>query len=47
MENNLALLTETVIDGGWNYSRIVKRGQLLRLTDLEGGANVSAMIYNA
>ena len=47
MENNLALLTETVIGGGWNYSRIVKRGQLLRLTDLEGGANVSAMFYNA
>ena len=47
MGNGLTLLTETVIDGGWIYSRIVKRGQLLRLTDLEGGANVSAMFYNA
>ncbi len=47
MERQLELLAECVISGGWNYSRIVKRGQLLRLTDLEGGANASAMFYNA
>ena len=32
------VLCEHVIAGGWNYSRIVRRGQKIRLTDLEGGA---------
>ena len=38
---------ETVISGGWNWSHIVKRGTAVRFTDLEGGANVSALFYNA
>ena len=41
------VLCEHVIAGGWNYSRIVRRGQKIRLTDLEGGANASLMCYNA
>ncbi len=41
------VLCEQVIAGGWNYSRIVKRGQKIRLTDIEGGANASLMCYNA
>ena len=41
------IITETTIAGGWNYSRIIRRGQALRLTDIEGGGNVSAMFYNA
>ena len=41
------VLCEQIIAGGWNYSRIVKRGQKIRLTDLEGGANASLMCYNA
>lgn len=41
------VLCKQVIAGGWNYSRIVKRGQKIRLTDLEGGANASLMCYNA
>jgi uncharacterized protein len=38
--------TETV-PGGWNWSHVLKRGTTLRLTDLEGRANVSALFYNA
>jgi hypothetical protein len=40
------VLFEEVIAGGWNWSHIVKRGTAVRLTDLEGGANVSALFYN-
>jgi urea carboxylase-associated protein 2 len=29
------------------WSRILRRGQILRLTDLEGGAAVAALFYNA
>ena len=29
------------------WSRVLKRGQILRLTDLEGGASVAALLYNA
>ena len=42
-----SVLTSKVIAGGWNYSRIVKRGQKIRLTDWEGGANASLLCYNA
>ncbi len=41
------ILYETVVEGGWNFSRIVRRGRSIRLTDLEGGANVAALFYNA
>lgn len=41
------ILYETTVPGGWNFSRIVRRGRSIRLTDLEGGANVSALFYNA
>jgi uncharacterized protein len=43
---NPTLLEETV-PGGGHTSLIVKRGQLLRITDLRGGANVSLMLLNA
>ena len=33
--------------GGQMWSRIVRRGQLLRLVDVEGGASVAALFYNA
>jgi urea carboxylase-associated protein 2 len=29
------------------WSRVLKRGQILRLTDLEGGTSVAALFYNA
>lgn len=41
------VIIENIIAGGWNYSRVIRRGQALRLTDLEGGGNVSAMFYSA
>lgn len=40
-------LFEEVVPGGGHTSLIVKRGQSLRITDLDGGANVSVMMVNA
>jgi urea carboxylase-associated protein 2 len=37
---------ETLIDGGKHWSFTVRGGTLLRLTDLEGGANVGMLFYN-
>ena len=44
---NESLLLDETVPGGGHASLIVKRGQLLRLTDLRGGANVSVMLFNA
>jgi urea carboxylase-associated protein 2 len=38
---------EKVIPGGGMWSQVIGRGKRLRLTDLEGGANVSMLLYNA
>lgn len=38
---------EETVPGGWNFSHVLKRGSTLRITDLEGRANVSALFYNA
>jgi uncharacterized protein len=43
----MSLLLEEMVPGGGHASLIVKRGQLLRITDLRGGANVSVMLVNA
>lgn len=43
--DSIALYTET-LPGGATWSHILKRGTALRLTDLEGGANVSAYFLN-
>lgn len=40
-------LFEEIVPGGGHTSLIVKRGQSLRITDLNGGANVSVMMVNA
>lgn len=48
--DNLALqaaLYEETVPGGGHTSFILRRGQTLRITDLEGGANVSLMLLNA
>jgi len=50
MTASLALrptLYEETVPGGGHTSFILKRGQLLRLTDIEGGANVSLLLLNA
>lgn len=40
------ILWEELVPGGNHWSGILRRGTALRLTDLEGGANVSALFYN-
>ena len=40
-------LLEEVLPGAAMWSQVLRRHQLLRLTDLEGGANVSMLLYNA
>ncbi len=40
------ILIEKIIPGGWNFSHTLKKGTALRLTDMEGGANVSTLFYN-
>jgi urea carboxylase-associated protein 2 len=35
------------LSGGGTWSHVLKRHHVLRLVDLEGGANVSALFYNA
>ena len=40
------VLAET-LRGGQMWSRVLKRGQALRLTDVEGGATVAALFFNA
>ncbi len=37
---------EEVVPAGANWSHVLKRGTTLRITDMEGGANVSALFYN-
>lgn len=41
------ILLGKIIAGGWSWSHIVKRGTAVQLTDIEGGANVSALFYSA
>lgn len=40
------ILWEEVVPGGNHWSGILRRGSALRLTDLEGGANVATLFYN-
>jgi uncharacterized protein len=40
------LLWEEHLEGGAHWSGVARRGVALRLTDLEGGANVAALFYN-
>jgi hypothetical protein len=42
-----SVILEEQLRGGQMWSRILRRGQRLRLTDLEGGAAVAALFYNA
>ncbi|HKY37768.1 MAG TPA: urea amidolyase associated protein UAAP1 [Polyangiaceae bacterium] len=41
------LILEELLRGGQMWSRVLRRGQSLRLTDVEGGAAVAALFYNA
>ncbi|HRD35245.1 MAG TPA: urea carboxylase-associated family protein [Rhodocyclaceae bacterium] len=44
---HLPVLAEERLPGGGHRSFVLKRGQLLRLTDLDGDANVSLLMFNA
>jgi hypothetical protein len=37
---------EETVPPGANWSHVLKRGTTLRITDTQGGANVSALLYN-
>ncbi|MEW6765457.1 MAG: urea amidolyase associated protein UAAP1 [Pseudomonadota bacterium] len=41
-----SILWEELIPGGNHWSGLMRRGTALRLTDIEGGANLSALFYN-
>jgi urea carboxylase-associated protein 2 len=40
-------LWEETVPGGGHWSGVLRRGTALRITDLKGGANVSALFFNA
>jgi hypothetical protein len=40
-------LWDEILPGGNHWSGVMRRGTALRLTDLEGGANVAALFFNA
>ena len=40
-------LYEETVPGGGHTSFVLKRGQVLRLTDIEGGGNLSLLLFNA
>jgi urea carboxylase-associated protein 2 len=40
------LLWEEFIPGGTHWSGVIRRGNTLRITDINGGANVSALLFN-
>ena len=42
-----AVIISERLRGGQTWSRVLKRGQRLVLTDLEGGAAVAALFFNA
>jgi hypothetical protein len=43
---NETVLWEETIQPGASWSHVLKRGTALRITDLEGGANVGGIFYN-
>jgi urea carboxylase-associated protein 2 len=47
MTSSASPLYAETMPGGGHASFVLRRGQLLRMTDLEGGANVSALMLNA
>src|SRR3954469_19271876 len=42
-----SVLVEQRLRGGEMWSRVLRRGQRLRLTDVEGGASVGALFFKA
>jgi urea carboxylase-associated protein 2 len=44
--SGMPVLWEETVQAGASWSHVLKRGTALRITDLEGGANVGAIFYN-
>jgi len=44
--NERSVLWEETVEPGSAWSHVLKRGTTLRITDIEGGANVGAIFYN-
>ena len=44
--NEMAILWEETIQPGASWSHVLKRATALRITDVEGGANVGGIFYN-
>ncbi|OIR12353.1 hypothetical protein GALL_60520 [mine drainage metagenome] len=44
--NTEKMLWEETVPGGNHWSGLMRRGSALRFTDLQGGANVSVLLYN-
>src|SRR5271156_3647164 len=42
----MSVLWEESVRGGSAWSHVLKRGTALRITDVEGGANVGAIFFN-
>src|SRR5258708_40103678 len=40
-------LLDTTLPGGASFSRVCRRGTALTMIDVDGGANVSALLYRA
>ena len=47
MKTDNTPIYETTLQGGTMWSKVIGRHKILRLTDIEGGANVGALFYNA
>jgi uncharacterized protein len=43
----MKLIHEKILQGAGMWSAVISRGKRLRLTDIEGGANVSMLLYHA
>ncbi|HEX4352967.1 MAG TPA: DUF1989 domain-containing protein, partial [Polyangiales bacterium] len=46
MSDTIRVLYEETIPGAGMWSWVLKRHQTLRLTDLQGGANASMLLFN-
>lgn len=47
MSSQEQVVHRDALRGGQMWSRVVRRGQLLKLVDVEGGASVAGLFYNA
>lgn len=46
MSNENRMILDEEVPGGAMWSHVLRRHQVLRLTDIEGGGNVSMLLYN-